>query len=264
MNVVSLAARAEFPDPVLACRRRIERRIAGFVEAKAHDAVVVEELSRVSSDVAVSVLESLHRDPDRPEARSALTAYARIVLDPDQGFSYYIAGRWYRKALENGYVSVAMGLLSIPPHRVRGPSDEFPSDPLVAELELGWRKTKARGTDRTLLLRLLSDPTVEVIRILLQNPKIVESDIVRATAKRPIGADVLTLVATHPRWMSSKAVRKTVVFNPYTPTNISVLLAPLLSFPDLKSISCDGNLHPVLHRVATHLMDLRKSHLLPT
>ncbi|NUN12186.1 MAG: hypothetical protein HUU55_00965 [Myxococcales bacterium] len=257
MNVVLLAERAEFPDPVLSCRKRIERRIGGFVEAGAHNAVVLEELSRVSSDVAVSVLDSFHRDPDLPEARSALLAYTRIILEPDRGFSYYIAGRWYRKAVESGYISVAMALLSIPPHRVRGPSDELPSDPLLSELELGWRKTKARGTDRGLLLRLLSDPTIEVIRILLQNPKIVEADVIRAAAKRPIGADVLTLIATHSRWMSSKAVRKTIVLNPYTPTNISVLLAPLLPTPDLKSIAVDGNLHPVLQRVAAYLASVR-------
>ena len=85
------------------------------------------------------------------------------------------------------------------------------------QLTLGERKALARKRDRNLLARVLRDPAPDVIRILLGNPALVEEDIVRLSARRPISPQVLEQVFQHQRWVLRYRVRLALAMNPFTP-----------------------------------------------
>jgi hypothetical protein len=109
-------------------------------------------------------------------------------------------------------------------------------------LALGERKSLARTHDRMLLARVLRDPHPDVIRILLDNPAIVEADVVRLCARRPSRPQVLSEVFTHPRWVLRHRVRLALALNPFTPDEITLQILPHLSAADLREIGSSSQI----------------------
>jgi hypothetical protein len=109
-------------------------------------------------------------------------------------------------------------------------------------LTLGERKSLARTHDRNLLARVLRDPHPNVIRILLDNPAVVEADVVRLCARRPARAQVLSEVFLHPRWVLRYRVRLTLALNPFTPEEITLQLLPHLTPADLREVRSSGRI----------------------
>ena len=107
----------------------------------------------------------------------------------------------------------------------------------VAFLTLGERKSIARRRDKTLLDRVLRDPHPDVIRILLDNPAIVEDDVVRLAALRPVAPDVLVQVFRHTRWIIRYRVRYALARNPNTPEDVAVQLVPHLTPSDRRELA---------------------------
>jgi hypothetical protein len=104
-------------------------------------------------------------------------------------------------------------------------------------LTLGERKSLARRPTRDLLARVMRDPHPDVIRILLGNPRIVEDDVVRLCARRPIPPEVLREVFRNPRWIVRYRVRLALVKNPYTPLDLALSLTAGLTVRDAQEIA---------------------------
>jgi len=105
------------------------------------------------------------------------------------------------------------------------------------QLTLGERKSLARRRDKNLLARVLRDPHPDVIRILLDNPAIVEDDVVRLSALRPVSPEVLQQVFLHTRWILRYRVRHALARNPFTPEDIAVQLVPHLTPSDRRELA---------------------------
>jgi hypothetical protein len=121
-------------------------------------------------------------------------------------------------------------------HRGNPSQDETELENEHLALPAGVRRAAARGRDRFVLDRILHDRNPRVIRALLENPRIVEQDVVRVAAMRPTRPEVLRVIADHPRWSGRYVVRKALVSNPYTPTPVAVRLASTLLVQDLHEI----------------------------
>ncbi|MSP54505.1 MAG: hypothetical protein EXR69_02705 [Myxococcales bacterium] len=104
------------------------------------------------------------------------------------------------------------------------------------DLAAGVRTAKARGDDRMTLDRLMHDRDPRIIKVLLDNPRVVERDIVRVAAMRPTLPEILEMIASHPRWSPQYRVRKALAFNPYTPTSLARQLLPTLLRQDLEEL----------------------------
>ncbi len=124
-------------------------------------------------------------------------------------------------------------------------------------LTLGERKALARRPTRKAMDKLLADPHPAVIRTLLQNPRIVEGDVVRLAARRPNDAALLAAVAASPRWAHRVKVRMAIVLNPDTPTGVAIPLLALLVRPELKLVADAAGLAPTL-RAAAHDLLMRR------
>lgn len=114
------------------------------------------------------------------------------------------------------------------------------------EITLGERRSWARRPDRDLIDRLLLDPDPLVIDNLLQNPRVVEADVLRVASRRPASAEVLSLVFRHPRWGRRPAVQAALLQNPFTPVEIAVGLVELVDLTVARRIAREPSIHPVV------------------
>ena len=89
---------------------------------------------------------------------------------------------------------------------------------------------------------MIHDRNIQVISLLLGNPKIVERDVVRIAALRPTRPEILQYIAKHRRWASRYRVRKALVANPYTPHQVARRLLSTLMLQDLKDMYTMGAL----------------------
>lgn len=112
----------------------------------------------------------------------------------------------------------------------------------------------ARLQDRQVLDRLLHDPEVPVIRNLLLNPRLVERDVVQLAARRPTDPEVQRTIFAAPRWIRCYAVKRALVLNPYTPTELSIRLLGFLTLPDLKSLDQTPTLPLAVRAAARELV----------
>jgi hypothetical protein len=126
-------------------------------------------------------------------------------------------------------------------------------------LSLGERKSLARRNDRDLLARVLRDPHPDVIRIVLGNPGLTESDIVRLCARRPVSTEVLREVFRSPRWIVRYPIKLTLALNPYTPLDIALQLTPHLKAQDLRRVVSAEDLSPDLREACRRLMGRTES-----
>jgi len=124
-------------------------------------------------------------------------------------------------------------------------------------LTLGERKALARRPTRKALEKLLGDPHPAVIRTLLQNPKVVEDDVVRLVARRPNDPALLAEVARSPRWAHRVKVRLAIVLNPDTAPAVSIPLLALLVRPELRRVTDAPGLSPALRAAAHDLLERR-------
>jgi hypothetical protein len=124
-------------------------------------------------------------------------------------------------------------------------------------LTLGERKALARRPTRKALEKLFADPHPAVIRTLLQNPKVIEDDVVRLVARRPNDAAVLAEVARSPRWAHRVKVRLAIVLNPDTAPTVAIPLLVLLVRPELKQVADASGLAPTLRAAAHDLLQRR-------
>jgi hypothetical protein len=113
-------------------------------------------------------------------------------------------------------------------------------------VSLGERKSLARGHDRELIARVLRDPHPDVMRILLGNPRLIENDVLRLCARRPVASDVLREVFRCARWIVRYPIKVALVLNPYTPLDIGLQLLPLLHEQDVRRVAESADLQPEL------------------
>ena len=248
------------PDERLAriarCRSRIEERICALTLPGTHPKVVAEEFFRAGPEVAVEAIHSFHRNLSNEGGRGAYQGIARLFMD-ERELPYHLKQPMYGYARKSGYTSVAYAFFRPPAKRMRSTGECLGPEAPESDKTLGERKSLARSLDRTILTRIVRDPDPSVVRNILKNPRMKESDIVRIAAARPVRAAVLLLVIQHPVWMLSAQVQLTVAQNPYTPTHISIALLPLLPLRILQEMGEDMNLHAMVNESARYLAQLR-------
>lgn len=127
-------------------------------------------------------------------------------------------------------------------------------------ITLGERKAFARRVDREWIARVLRDPHPAVIRILLANPGVIESDVLLLCARRPVAQDVLREVFRCARWIVRYPIKVALVLNPYTPLDVALQLAPLIQAQDARRVLEAADLDPELHAALRARRDHRAAH----
>jgi hypothetical protein len=237
---------------------RWARTLLGIRDTSIRIGWVRNKFTQLPVGVFAGVLAVIHaRAEQRDPAYSSLLLCVSMALSaPDMEDLRYAIGR----AAEAGGLE-PLSTLFAPRASVESSEDDLldpePSRPISPAasgsrpLTLGERKSLARRRDRTVLAKALRDPHPEVIRILLDNPALVENDVVRLCARRPIQQEVLELVFRHPRWILRPSIRRTLALNPHTPEALALQLLPHLTTADLRDIAGSLQLSEKL-RKASH------------
>jgi hypothetical protein len=218
------------------------------------------ELGAHGLDVVAPALDDVCTAAEQaePDAREMLVAVDDLLAEKDQSG---LAQRLREEA--TGRSLLALGrLLRRPvtsPSRAPPPNAEarVPDYGTGRTLTLGERRALARRPTRKAMEKLFADPHPMVIRTLLANPKVVEDDVVRLAARRPVDPDVLAEVARSPQWAHRVRVRMAIVLNPDTPVELSVPLLTLLVRPELELVSGASSLAPTLRAAALDLLERR-------
>lgn len=177
-----------------------------------------------------------------------------ILKAQQQGGFYELLAEVYRLAREQNEDRVADMLVTAQPQKGPVRASEAPGDHELSELTLGERKFMARCHDRDRLGRLLFDPDPAVVRKLLRNPHITERDVIRLCARRPSMVESLKEIY-HSKWCERYRIRLSLVFNPYTPADLSIKLVCTLLKKDLKAVCRDEGIHPLVRRQAERLLE---------
>lgn len=124
------------------------------------------------------------------------------------------------------------------------------------ELTLGERRSLARCSDRSRFDALLRDPHPMVIRQLLINPKMTETDVLRVSAHRPARPALIEAIAST-SWLARRRVRLSVLFNPGSPLGVTVPLIGLSTRDELQDLTRGADLPALVRVTATELLERR-------
>lgn len=148
-------------------------------------------------------------------------------------------------------------LLATPPLH-RAPKGSLRPPPILLkdrELTLGERRSWARRPHRESLQRILLDPDPGVIRHVLNNPVLVQADVLSIASRRPNSPEVLREIFEHPRWGRHAAVQHALILNPYLATDLACGLVALLPADQLRALSVEPTVHPAVRVTAQSMRE---------
>ena len=210
---------------------RLARKLAALPEHTMRAHVLHEYLNRAPLVEATRVLAEIQRHGRMggPPFDVALVALA-TVLTQDM-LHYELLARLYNEAKDAGLDTLRQLFFSSKDEPLAKMRDDLQRD-----YTLGHRKWLARDTRREVLAKLMHRPEPAVMPNLLRNPRVTERDVVLLAAKRPVDPEVLRLIFNSPRWIARYAVKRALVLNPYTPTDLAIRLLSLLTRQDQRLV----------------------------
>lgn len=120
---------------------------------------------------------------------------------------------------------------------------------------LGERISLARKADQKWLQFLIYDRSPEVLKHVLENPRIRDHQVILLTNRRSTTPELLEVIANHNKWASQYVIKMALVRNPNTPPKISHPLLSELTQPDLLEIMRLPELTPELRRRAAKALN---------
>lgn len=254
----TLGARVELDAPAEA--RVFVQRLLVLSDRSVRTAAVRVRLARLDHRFCLALLQALVDD-----ARRRDTGAQEVLLDLTtsrpltDALGYERSRDLYELAQRRDQRQVAALFISpdVAEDARSGPGAD--ADNLqMPDTSLGWRKALARGTNRLKLDRLLWDRDPAVIGVLLNNPRLLERDVVKIAAMRPANPEVLDVVFRHPRWISRYQVKSALALNPSTPVDIAVTLLSWLQLPQLRYAARSQRLHARVRERAAEILRERR------
>jgi len=245
---------------------RLFQRADRILDRQQRTYALGKKLRRLSPEL---ILEIFHLTCQGARLKRPLYQDGMRTLSDLRRLSQYLGleklSEVYTLARRGDYQDVVRMMGRFPPQRSAGEgNDEEPlEDAVLKEVTLGERKSLARTRDRDLISRLCHDQNPAVIENLLQNPRLTLKEVIRIASKRPTNAQVLWVVYRNLRWINYYAVKKTLVNNPYAPTQVSLSLIHFLLEQDLEDVAESDLLHPRLRESAEAILGERRAKLPP-
>ena len=228
---------------------RVARRLAVLPELAMRAAALCELLLERSPDDAAWLLDALATAGRAGGAPYDLSLLAAIELAGSDRLPYEERRAIFEAAERHGLESCKELLFT---GAITGTGDQSdaaaprPLTPGTRPLTLGERKSLARSWKRDVLERLLADPHLDVVALLLRNPRLTETDVLRIATSRRASAAVLELVLGAKRWSCRPAVRRALLRNPALPEATGLRLVGMLNRSELRELGRDPALAGVI------------------
>lgn len=229
----------------------LARRLAALPELEMRVQVLQKYLETHEPAEVVAVLAEVHSHGRRAGPPFNVALLSLVALLSGEQLDYELQARLYAAAKEAGLEALlALFYTSRQDAEVSARAAE-----VQRELTLGHRKWLARSTRREVIDRLLHDPEPEVVPILLENPRLVERDVVLLAALRPTVPEVQWQIFESRRWIARYAVKRALVLNPWTPTELSIRLLAFLNAQDLALVRSSPTVPEVVRDAARALAE---------
>jgi hypothetical protein len=160
--------------------------------------------------------------------------------------------------------AVARLFFAASPRATRAPTPaeategERAASPGGQQLPLGTRKWLARLSRADALVALTRDPHPEVVASVLENPALIERDVLAIASRRPTLPDCQRAVFANDRWRPRHPVRRALSLNPYTPVPLAARIMTTMRDSDLREIKADPGLSSSLRKHARELEQLAR------
>lgn len=237
----------------------LARRIAGISDPSMRVDYLAHQMRSLDPNrIADVVTLAMHGTEARDGQLGALMLGMCLALARDELGS--VREAVVQEAIRQGQHDTAALLNPSPPARRTEEPIKVPDFGRGRKVSLGERKSLARRRDRDLIMRVLRDPSPDVIRILLGNPALTEDDVVRLCAQRPVAAAVLREVFRQPRWVVRYRIRRAIVRNPFSPLDIALQLASHLNSQDAKQVAASPELAVPLREACRRVAGLGTLH----
>jgi hypothetical protein len=240
--------------------------MAALLEPRMRLAAAAERLAEGPAAAVVEALAELVAHGGDPARGQAVALDAVVAaLSSEACLGYERRAELYEAAVAAGRRELALLLIDAAPPPAgtesleREAGAERALTPRGRRLALGERKALARGHRRHILLQLMRDPHPDVVAVLVDNPHLTESDVLRVASRRPMLPRALVVIAASDRWRVRAAVRRALVQNPYTPLPLAARLMTTLSDGDLAPLAGDPGLAPRLREHAADLLAARRA-----
>lgn len=221
-------------------------RLKAVRDPRARMLVLIEALrdgdpmSWVQALAAIITRAHASDDADAAEALETLVhAAGDLALAYDVRQRLYVAATQARETVVARLFLVASPVTMDHGQLARSLAPERSLKPTGRPLTLGERKSLARTRHREQILLMVKDPHPDVVTILLGNPHVTETDVVRIAAARPAVPASLAIIAAHPRWSVRHAVKRALVWNPSTPLADAIRIATTLRPQELRELAVD-------------------------
>ncbi len=233
-------------------------QLSGIRDPSIRARLLGDRLVRLDTHFALALLSELldlasTRDPQARELLLDLTSTRPLA----ETVGYEQTRLIYALAVERDRRDVTQLFLSPEVLNPRTVSEHFLANENqhLQNSSIGWRKKLARGTDRLRLDRLVFDRNPDVIRILLNNPRIIERDVVRIAAMRPANPDTLAVVFQSRKWLARYRVKVALACNPWSPIDIALACVPHLMTQDLRYAAQSEKLAAQVRAAASNLLN---------
>ena len=177
------------------------------------------------------------------QVRSALARHRRT---PETVALRFISGLYWRDLLE---ISVDMRISPA----VRRVAEKYLVRRL-GRLTVGEKMAVARRAASGVLAHLRQDPSLHVVRALLQNPRLTEAVLLPMVASESTLPRILDLVARDPRWGTRYEIRLAMARNTRSPFRVILRILPGLRREDLTAIAAQESHSGVIRRRADELL----------
>jgi len=177
------------------------------------------------------------------QVRSAIARHRRT---PETVALRFISGLYWRDLLE---ITVDMRISPA----VRRVAEKYLVRRL-GRLTLGEKIAIARRAAADVMSHLLKDPSLHVIKALLQNPRMTEAVLLPMIASESTMPRVLDLVAGDPRWATRYEIRLALCRNTRSPFRVILDLLPALRRQDLATIARQESHSSVIKQRADELL----------
>jgi hypothetical protein len=229
--------------------KQIIATLCAVPDAVMRSNILTEKVQGLPATQAAALLQLIIIGASRRKGRYCLVLDAVSVPLLTQRLGNPFMSDLYTAAREEGFDEL-ISLLSRPEASRTADQEAVQQDDLPA----GVRMSRAKTLNRNELARMLADTDPRVIRTLLKNPAITESDVLKLCSRRPASADVQREVFSSKKWFARYHVKKALVCNPYTPTDLGLKIIHFLMSQDVLFVARSLDLHPALREIARQVL----------
>lgn len=238
------------------------KKMSTVPEIQMRNALAANTLTTMSPSHAVWVIAQVLRGAllGKAQESDAMLSISNWLITLRASDDYIRLQTLFETASNTERESVLFLLRDPPLHQALRKGARLPEVrlPTHRDTTLGERRTLARGTQKKIWKRLMSDPNPRVLREILINPRVCLDDVNSIAARRPTTVFLLDEIVKNARWFRESNIREALVQNPFLRSGTALRILPTVNNKIIDHISSDNTLHPTLKSYAILLSKLRK------